>query len=58
MDTPNIKSKDEISISVRKDHIINIKGNICRDSIPEKQLESKNPLFFGKFKIEVTLPEK
>ncbi|CAG8658805.1 6975_t:CDS:2 [Funneliformis caledonium] len=56
IDTPSVKNKGEISISVRKDHIINIKGNISRDTIPGKQLESQNPLPFGKFDVKVNLP--
>ncbi|CAI2169845.1 13919_t:CDS:2, partial [Funneliformis geosporum] len=46
IDTSSVKNKEEISISVRKDRIINIKGN-SRDTIPGKQLDSKNSLRKG-----------
>jgi len=58
MDTPSVKNKGEISISVRKNHVIIIKGNFSRNAIPGIQLESQNPLPFGEFQIEVNLPEK
>ncbi|CAI2197363.1 12120_t:CDS:2, partial [Funneliformis geosporum] len=57
IDTPSVKNKGEISISVRKDRIVNIKGHISRDTIPGKQLESQNPLLFRKFDIKVNLPK-
>ncbi|CAG8697239.1 7085_t:CDS:2 [Acaulospora morrowiae] len=58
VDTPSVKDKHELSVSISNDRTICIKGNFSRKTIPGKKLKSEIPLPFGRLQREINLAKK